>query len=181
MATREIYDCAESEEYVLKCIPQTDAIRALHFEITDYSEENLNNLLVSLNSGEKSAIIQQYNEWRLWRETMSPVLAPIVDVRWESNGLPILCYPRFAPLIDEGEIWNHTVEELYILLGRRAHLLEIDSEELFDFLDEARDFCVEYDLCEADVFTNPSNIGWHRLFGLRIIDYGLSNKDLVKQ
>ena len=43
-----------------------------------------------------------------------------------------------------------------------------------DFDDKIVDLCDYYNLREDDLLLNPSNIGYHNLFGLRIIDYGLT-------
>ena len=37
-------------------------------------------------------------------------------------------------------------------------------------------FCYKYDLNEDDILLNFSNLGWNKTFGVRIVDFGLTNE-----
>lgn len=174
MGTRIITDCYGTTEYIEKHIPMSQKLEKIFFyDVTNVEELEKVFVENSCTNYERNAIIQQYNEIDIWQTTHSNILAPQLEVKYEINGLPIIVYPRFTPLIDESEVWKSTVEQLWMKLGRRAAKLDIWEDDLFHFLEEARSFCIDNNLCEEDVFINPSNIGWHKYFGLRIIDYGL--------
>ena len=50
------------------------------------------------------------------------------------------------------------------------------DESIGIFLNNVINFCYKYDLNEEDIILNFSNIGWNKIFGTRIIDFGLTNE-----
>lgn len=133
------------------------------------------------NNRIKQAVYQQYNEILLY-ETVAcedkKILAPQCDISYsEGNNLPIIIYPRFTPLFTDEEVWKYNDEEILCLMGWRCSKLGISEQNLSLFLEQVKDLCSDYNLREDDIFKNPSNIGYHPIFGLRIIDYGLANNN----
>lgn len=135
------------------------------------------------NNRIKQAIYQQYNEILLY-ETIAcedkKILAPQCDIYYTNvNNLPIIIYPRFTPLFSDEEVWKYNDEEILCLLGLRCGKLGISEQNLSLFLKQVQDLCSDYNLREDDILKNPSNIGYHLVFGLRIIDYGLANSNCI--
>lgn len=131
----------------------------------------------------KQAIYQQYNEIILYEITTcdeKKVLAPQCDISYTSkNNLPIIIYPRFTPIFEDEEVWKLNEEELTCLMGLRCGKFGISETELLFFLKEVQKLCINYNLREDDILKNPSNIGYHSVLGLRVIDYGLAEESCV--
>ena len=50
------------------------------------------------------------------------------------------------------------------------------DEAIGSFLNNIINFCYKYDLNEDDILLNFSNLGWNKVFGVRIVDFGLTNE-----
>ena len=167
MACREIVTCDNSSEYVIKHINSTEI--PLYYSFP-YPQEVIadTSLLVdalkklNLKSYVEQAIVQQYNEIILYDAATFEerlLLAPQISIKLSPiNKLPTIIYPRFTPLMEEKEVWSKSERDCMIALGARFNELHIPDE---------------YGLRADDILLNPSNIGWHPILGLRIIDYGL--------
>ena len=186
MACRVV--CDEGNNFIRKIIP-FDAVvdDFLWPSISSLIEEPsiLDKIFLQCNCNNriKQAIYQQYNEILLY-ETIDcedkKVLAPQCDISYTSkNNLPIIIYPRFAPIFDADEVWKHKEEELMFLTGMRCCKLGLSEEDLISFLKRTQNLCSNYNLREDDILKNPSNIGYHPILGLRIIDYGLTDKVII--
>jgi len=134
----------------------------------------------NVNSITQQAIMQQYNELYIYNEA-SPeeraILAPQVKVIYSLLNLPDIYYPKFYPLMDEKEVWSLSERDLSVKLGSRLQWFGINFDDYKKFVDGVVNLCEEFDLREDDIFLNPSNIGYHPVLGLRIIDYGLTNNN----
>ena len=178
MGSRIILPYGTSGNYIQKAIPTDENIKGINFPSLDeyYDDKN------SLYSLEKdfpiwNAIEQQYQEWYNWRTTDEDVrkfIAPIVDSSYDNSGLPILCFPRFKPLVDEALVYEYNEVENLVILGMRAQELGVREVDLINFLRDLNWVCDCLELNIDDIIKNPSNIGFHSDFGLRIIDYGLN-------
>lgn len=166
---------------ISKSVPNNDSLKEMFFPRINKSE-NLLKLIEEkqLSNNIKQAIIQQYNEILLYNIVdfdYKFLLAPQVAITYEENNLPIIIYPRFNPLIPESKVWNHTENELQRMVGFYANKKGISEKKLMTFYIEIEKLCHYYDLNEDDILLNPSNIGYHPVLGLRIIDYGLAENN----
>ena len=129
----------------------------------------------NINSITQQAIMQQYNELYIYNEA-SPeeraILAPQVKVIYSLLDLPDIYYPKFYPIMDEKEVWS-----LNVRFGTRLQWFGISFFDYKKFVNGVVNLCEEFDLREDDILLNPSNIGYHPVLGLRIIDYGLTNEN----
>lgn len=184
MACREI-TILDNTDYIIKAIPISKDSNLNEVEWPEpYSVVNNINQLEkcfkdsNCNNFLKQAIIQQYNEILLYHEVDMYdrlLLAPQCSVSISKPGaLPEIIYPKFIPLCSDSDIWKYDEKECLILLGMRAKEYNIISKQLFHFLNSAQNLCLNWNLREEDILYNPSNIGYHPIFGLRIIDYGLA-------
>lgn len=108
-------------------------------------------------------------------EVFREILAPQCSVLYSNpHNLPAIIYPKFTPLMEEEKVWQTKIEDLPILLGITLERFGISFDDYKKFIDTAVDLCEEYNLREDDILLNPSNIGYHPVLGLRIIDYGLT-------
>lgn len=169
-------------EYIAKYIPYFSVPEGIHFPIADYAtNEGLEALFNNIEGQQivKQAIIQQYNELILYHIVnirQRSLLAPQCMITYDKFvNLPTIYYPKFRPLIDEDTVWKTSADDLPILLGTQIEKMGISFETYQKFIHEVVDLCEYYDLREDDFLLNPSNIGYHPLLGLRLIDYGLTN------
>ena len=49
----------------------------------------------------------------------------------------------------------------------------INYSQYKKFTNKVEDLCENFSLRADDILKNPSNVGYHPILGLRIIDYGL--------
>lgn len=172
------------QEYISKYIPYFSIPDGLKFPIAEYvNKENLEHLFNQIDGQKiiKQAIIQQYNEILLYHNvniSQRNLLAPQCMIKYDHLfSLPTIFYPKFKPLINEDIVWKTNPNDLPILLGTELSKFNISFQDYKDFIDKVVDLCEEFDLREDDILLNPSNLGYHPLFGLRIIDYGLINNN----
>lgn len=186
MACRAIYD--EGNNFIRKIIPFdgiTDEFNWPAISTVIEDPNCLDNIFEQCNCSKriKQAIYQQYNEIILYEITNcdeKKVLAPQCDISYTSkNNLPIIIYPRFTPIFNDEEVWKFNDEELSCLMGLRCNKLGVSETELVSFIQSVQKLCNNYNLREDDILKNPSNIGYHPILGLRIIDYGLANESCV--
>lgn len=131
-----------------------------------------------LKKDEYLAVAQSYNEIALWEEATweeKQLLCPIINVYYDFNNAPVLVLPKFEPLCSEKEANYYEESEVIEEYHRRLGLKGYDDYNIGKFLERVYQFCENHDLDSADVIENLSNVGWHPLFGCRVIDYGLSD------
>lgn len=174
----------EFREYISKYIPYFGIYDNVKFPSPDLiTSENLTEELDKIEGQGivKQAIIQQYNEILLYHNVsieQRNLLAPQCAIAYEAyHNLPTIFYPKFTPLIKEDIVWKTSTEDLPILLGTELSRFGISFSDYKNFINKVVNLCEEFDLREDDILLNPSNVGYHSLFGLRIIDYGLTNSN----
>jgi len=179
MGSRIVLPYGESGEYIQKTVPYDASLNGIELPSFDeYLDTHYLDLQNIIKPDIRTAIEQQYNEWFIWynaTEDVRQLLAPIVGTGWSESHIPILYFPRFIPLLDEGKVYSLNNVENLIVMGMRLKHLGIPEQDVTDFLREVPIVCNYLDLNEEDIINNPSNIGYNSTFGLRIIDYGLTN------
>lgn len=137
----------------------------------------------NVNTITQQAIIQQYNELYIYNEATleeREILAPQVKVVYSLLDLPDIYYPKFQPLMEEKEVWSLNERDLSVKFGTRLQQIGVSFFDYKKFVDGVVNLCEEFNLREDDILLNPSNIGYHPVLGLRIIDYGLTeNQTLI--
>ena len=134
----------------------------------------------NINTITQQAIIQQYNELYIYSEATSEeraILAPQVKIVYSLLDIPDIYYPKFYPIMEEKEVWSLNERDLSVRLGTRLQWFGISFFDYKKFVDGVVNLCEEFNLREDDILLNPSNIGYHPVLGLRIIDYGLTNEN----
>lgn len=158
-------------DYAGEPLPTYDKLKYNHDRLTDWFDSH------KIDIYTKEAIIQQYNEifiYEILDLQTRQLVAPQIEVNFDPlTNVPSITYVSCPALITQEEVYKYSENELYALLGSRAHQLEIPEQQLFTFLKETRDFCANYALNVDDILNNPSNIGFNQYLGLRIIDFGL--------
>ena len=185
MACREIDYKNDHLGFIIKDIKWDDAF--LHASFPNYEDvttEKLNHIFNEFNIGKISqqAILQQYHEILIYNESniyQKNILAPQVKVQYSLANLPRITYPKFTPIMEEEKVWSLNEQDLNIYFGMRLRWFGINFKEYQDFIKQVHDLCEDFDLREDDILTNPSNLGYHSVLGLRIIDYGLVNNSLL--
>lgn len=158
-----------------KTIPQFPKNRNL--EVLYELFEKLN-----ISKTTKQAIIQQYNELYIFEEAVleeREILAPQVKVVHSLFNIPDIYYPKFSPLLNENEVWSLDENDLRIKMGQRLQWFGISFNQYKNFAEKVSYLCEDFNLREDDILLNPSNIGYHPVLGLRIIDYGLTENCLM--
>ena len=180
MACRKINYRYDQEGYIIKYIDWDDAFfSGVKFPLPEESSSQiLQNIFkeINLNKISQQAIIQQYNEIYIWNEAnreQKELLAPQVKIRYSLCDLPEIYYPKFIPLVQESKVWSLNESDLKIFLGTRLQLFGINFCEYQKFIKNVINLCEDFNLREDDIILNPSNIGYHSVLGLRVIDYGL--------
>ncbi len=107
-----------------------------------------------------------------WEERS--IICPIVDLKYSPNNIPILIMPKMCPLAGEDESYRYEEDDIPIELASRIAAKGYTDEEIGIFLEKITNFCVEWNLNESDILLNLNNLGYSREFGLRVIDYGLT-------
>ena len=178
MGSRIILPYGPTNEYIQKCIPRDISLEGIKLpSLDEYMDTGLLNLEKITKPELRTAIEQQYGEWFFWfaaADQDRALLAPIVGTGYDECYLPILYFPRFTPIIDEGLVCKYNNAENLITMGMRLGQLNITEEEVLNFIREIPILCDYLNLNEEDILNNPSNIGYNPTFGLRIIDYGLA-------
>jgi hypothetical protein len=183
MACRRINERYANEGYIIKEIDLSDFLRQTG-KVLDFPKngnpEDIYKIFreLNMNSITQQAIMQQYNELYIYNEATPEereLLAPQVKVDYSLLNLPDIYYPKFYPLMEEKEVWSLNERDLSVKLGSRLQQRGITFDGYKKFVDGVVNLCEEFDLREDDILLNPSNIGYHPVLGLRIIDYGLTN------
>lgn len=182
MACRKINKRYADEGYVIKEIEWDNSFTNksnLKFPYYNHPyQEELNKIFdeINLNKIARQAITQQYNEIYIYNEANAKeknILAPQVKIYPSYFNLPSIMYPKFYPLIKEEEVWNLNEDDMFVCLGTKLQWFGISYTQYKDFINRVKDLCENFSLCADDILKNPSNIGYHTVLGLRIIDYGL--------
>ena len=186
MGSRIILPYGETGEYIQKAIPKDELLQNFKFPSLDAYMNDKSTLEEPIFIDEEqefvlpvwSAIEQQYNEWYNWYsapEEIRNFLAPIVGSSYNEYHLPVLYFPRFMPIMDEIMVDSLIENDALIIAGMRMERFNIKEIDVIHFFQDLRKVCDYLELNEEDIYNNPSNIGYNPTFGLRIIDYGLSN------
>ena len=181
MACRQINDRYAAEGYIIKEVPWDSTLKNVNFpEPENISFQTLDKIFEEIkleNEQVKQAIIQQYNEIFIWNEAtrkQKEILAPQVKIVYGLCDLPSIYYPKFKPLVAEETVWKLNERDLYIHFGQMLQWFGVNFYDYKQFVKGVIDLCDDFNLNENDILTNPSNIGYHPVLGLRVIDYGLS-------
>ena len=183
MACRQINTKYADEGYIIKEVNLEELCKSekvIPQFPNDGNPEVLQKLFEELNVSRitQQAIIQQYNELYVFGEATPEereILAPQVKVVHSLFNIPDIYYPKFYPLLNEEEVWSLSEKDLGIRIGQRLQWFGISFNQYKNFAEKVSYLCEDFNLREDDIFLNPSNIGYHPVLGLRIIDYGLTN------
>lgn len=130
---------------------------------------------------EALALYQTLNEIEIWDcatwEERS-ILAPIVGVSYNHNNVPVVTFPRFTPLCSEEDAMFLEEDEAIVMLQEKLNMFGYNDEQIGFFIEQITNFCIDYNVSEEDILRNLNNVGYHPVFGVRIIDYGLSGKEV---
>lgn len=182
MACRQINNRYASEGYIIKEV-NLEELTKCEKTVPKFPDIDDNPVLLpifeslNLSSITRQAITQQYNELYIFGEATEEernILAPQVKVVHSLYNIPDIYYPKFYPLLEEKEVWSLNERELGIRLGQRLQWFGISWTQYKNFAEKVSILCEEFNLSEDDIFLNPSNIGYHPVLGLRVIDYGLT-------
>lgn len=176
MSFRQVEDYGT--EYVKKVVKIGRAISPKILTIEDLEARK-----AQFTEEEYFALHQQFKEWdsfQLATLREKSILAPLVEVFFDKNNVPVLVYPKFTPImsVEEAELINE--EDSIARLLYEFSLKGADDGELERFYRAGCDFCEVCYLSEEDCLYNLSNIGYHKTFGFRIIDFGLSKEFVEK-
>ena len=125
------------------------------------------------------SIYQSLAEIEIWNDASweeRKLLSPLIDFYYDHNNCPVLIYPRFEPLETEESIFRYDEDEIPIELQKKLSVKGMTDESIGIFLNNIINFCYKYDLNEDDILLNFSNLGWNKVFGVRIVDFGLTNE-----
>ena len=185
MACRQINTKYADEGYIIKEVNLEELCKSekvIPQFPNDGNPEVLQKLFEKFNVSRitQQAIIQQYNELYIFGEATPEereILAPQVKVVHSLFNIPDIYYPKFYPLLNEDEVWSLSEKDLGIRIGQRLQWFGISFNQYKNFVEKVSYLCEEFDLREDDILLNPSNLGYHPVLGLRIIDYGLTNSN----
>lgn len=136
--------------------------------------ETYQNQLTKLD---KLAIAQNLNELEIYNSATAEerqLIAPILNSYYKDNILT-LEMPIFTPLLDDKEIWNISENQNQLQLFQCFCKYSL-KYKYKDFIRKTHLLCEKYDLCEDDIFQNLNNLGYNKNYGIRIIDYGLTEE-----
>ena len=125
------------------------------------------------------SIYQSLAEIEIWNDASweeRKLLSPLIDFYYDHNNCPVLIYPCFEPLESEESIFRYDEDEIPIKLQKKLSVKGMTDETIGVFLNNIINFCYKYDLNEDDILLNFSNLGWNKVFGVRIVDFGLTNE-----
>ena len=177
MSIRRISFYNDSNEYIQKSI---DVKRKIPL-ITNF--QDLEEHESEFDKREYLSIYQQLMELEVWNnssEKMKSILAPLVRSYYDKNNALVLVFPRYEPLMTEDDAFRFEDEEVLPILQNLLSQKGMSDDEIGDFIEKMIDFCDEWDLSYEDIVNNLNNIGWHSVFKVSIIDYGLSNEMIDK-
>lgn len=138
-----------------------------------YYIENTDNL----TKLEKLAVAQNLCELEIYNNATDEerqLIAPILNSYYKNNVL-VLEMPIFTPLMDDKEVWNVNEEQNQLQLFQCFCRYSL-QKEYKNFIEKTHLFCEKHDLCEDDIFQNLNNLGYNKNYGIRIIDYGLTEE-----
>lgn len=158
---------------------KTPFITNLNFEIN--SLEEVKQLKNTLTTQEYDGLYQNLYEVELWDVLpweYRRILCPILNYDAKTYTLTMLCIP---PLMDEVEAMKVAEDKCISKIVEIAGQLGATTTEIDDFFHKLKILCNSTDLVIEDILHNLSNIGYHPNFGLRVIDYGLSQELLEEE
>lgn len=130
---------------------------------------------------EALALYQSLNEIDIWENAdweERSILAPIVGVSYNNYNIPIITFPKFVPLVSEEETYELEEDEAIVELQEKMTEFGYTDEQIGMFLEQVTNFCTDWGINEEDILQNLNNVGYHPVFGVRIIDYGLTDEEV---
>lgn len=129
------------------------------------------------------SIYQSFTEAKIWNDASweeRQILSPLLNFYYDHNWCPVLIYPRFEPLVSETQSFRFEEDEILGELHRHLAVRGMSDDEIGDFIEKVLSFCDNYDMNEDDILYNLNNLGWNPIFGVRVIDFGLTNEMIEK-
>ena len=177
MSIRKVGSYKNSSEYIQKTIDINRKIPLIH------SLEELEENEKEFTKREYLSIAQSLMEMEIWDNSSweeRQILAPILHSFYDHNNCLVLIYPRFEPLADEMSCFRMEEEEIATALQEILARKGMDDEEIGNFIQKVTDFNSSWDMNEGDTILNLNNIGYSKIFGVRLIDFGLSMETTEK-
>lgn len=141
--------------------------------------EDLENFADIISGNDYLALYQIFKEVQIWEMTTrdeKELIAPILQFGYNETQSPFLIFPCFEPLVTEQEANQLTRsqarEKIYSFLQEKG----FSHQESYDWIRRVRLFCDDWGLNEEDILFNLNNLGWNDIFGLRILDYGMTDQ-----
>lgn len=144
--------------------------------------EDLESFTDILSGFQYLALYQIFKEIQIWDSSTwetKNLLAPILSFDYDELQRPFLVFPYFEPLTTEEEANKLTFADARDKILSFLESKGINHSKAYDFIRRVRLFCNEWNLNEEDILFNLNNLGWNDTFGIRILDYGLT-EDLVQ-
>lgn len=173
MGTRLVLPYGPTNEFIQKVIPDDEILQTVVLpSLDEFIVEPT--CLSNFDTPIYNLVHQQYWEYYNWYnadETIRQFLSPIVHTFKEKS--PVLCFPKFIPLVSEDKVYEYNEIENVLASGITMGKNNLDDKQCIEFYRNIPMICNYLNLEEGDIIYNPSNIGYNPTFGLRIIDYGL--------
>lgn len=173
MATRKIKNLNSSfvqkSVDITRKIPKLDCASDLDEHLDEFSKK------------EALALYQSLNEIDIWESAdweERSILAPIVAVSYNNYNVPVITFPTFMPLCSEEEAEQMDEEEAIVMLQEKLNMLGYTDDQIGLFIEQITNFCIDWGVNEEDILQNLNNVGYHPIFGVRILDYGLTNEEV---
>lgn len=153
---------------------KTPFITNLNFEIN--SLEEVKQLKNTLTTQEYDGLYQNLYEVELWDIlpwNYRQILCPIIDY---DSSTQTLTMPYIEPILKEEEAYRIEDEKSLEILEKIVRQRGGTKEEITNFLFILEVLCNTTTLVKEDILYNLSNLGYNEKFGLRVLDYGLSQE-----
>lgn len=127
------------------------------------------------------AYAQTLKEVEVWDDcswATRQVLCPILQFSYVQN-TPTIIMPYMRPLMSEKEALQVDSDSAFSTLVETAYKLGCDDYQIERFYQGVLKNCESFNLSVDDILNNLSNIGFTRMLGLRVIDYGLTT-DMIE-
>ena len=171
MSFRQVEDCGAGFVKKLvkigKALPKEYSIDRLVEDKDRFTEE------------EFIALHQQFSELevsQLATPEEKAILAPLVEFFFDNNNIPVLVYPKFTPILPQEDAALLSEEDAVARTLYEFSLKGVSDEKLGKFYNLGFSICENFYLSKEDCLYNLNNIGYHEVFGFRIIDFGLSEE-----
>lgn len=105
------------------------------------------------------------------------ILAPIVNVKYDRNNVPILVCPYFEPICSNEEAECLEEDEAIAILQEKMFMFNQTEEQIVKFFESIDKFCAKHEIDISNVLRKLNNIGYNPNFGFRIINYGIKERN----